>query len=254
VEIEFGRCRLEGACVEACPADAITLERFAKGARLRLDHGRCVFCGLCEEACGEGALRQGRRFELAARQRADLVSEGCYGEAPREPDAASAPEESEREAARLRLARSIAVRVVDAGDCGGCLAEVAAGFGPVHDLGQFGIELVASPRQADLLLVTGPITVAMAAALELAWRQMPGPRLVAALGACAISGGVYHAAPGQTGGLRTVPVDLWIPGCPPRPQAIAHALRLLVGRAEPRQRALHWSGALPGDGQPERAR
>jgi Ni,Fe-hydrogenase III small subunit len=150
-------------------------------------------------------------------------------------------DEIERTGALLRLAarrlfrRSLHIRQVDAGSCNGCEFEVSTLTGPLYDLQRFGIDIVASPRHADLLLVTGPITRHLRGALQDAYAAMPEPRLVAAMGVCPIHGGVFAGSYAAEGPLdRLLPVDLYIPGCPPRPQTILHGLLLLLGRAEAR--------------------
>jgi Ni,Fe-hydrogenase III small subunit len=122
-------------------------------------------------------------------------------------------------------ARSLAIRHVDAGSCNACEHELTATAAPQHDLQRFGLDIVASPRHADILLVTGPVTVRMAGYLRAAYEAMPEPRLVAALGDCALGCGVLGSAAELAGPLeKLLPVDIRIPGCPPNPQAIAEAI------------------------------
>jgi Ni,Fe-hydrogenase III small subunit len=129
------------------------------------------------------------------------------------------------------LAGSLNVREVDAGSCNGCELEVINAFGPVYDAEQFGAKLVASPRHADALLVTGPVTVNMATPLRKTYEAMPAPKLVIALGDCAKNCGVFRGGHGVEGSVADVlDVDLEIPGCPPEPQEIIAALRRLTGR------------------------
>lgn len=126
---------------------------------------------------------------------------------------------------------SIQVRHVDAGSCNGCEIEIASAFGPVYDLERYGVRLVASPRHADVLLVTGPVTRNMADPLVKAYEAMPEPRRVVALGDCARDCGVFAGAYGVQGRVSDlVPVDVTVPGCPPEPEAIIAALRRLSGR------------------------
>jgi Ni,Fe-hydrogenase III small subunit len=127
--------------------------------------------------------------------------------------------------------RSLAVRHVDAGSCNGCEHELTLVSSPYHDLQRFGLGIVASPRHADLLLVTGPVTTRMREPLLAAYHAMPEPRLVAALGDCALGCGILGAADALVGPVDSVlPVDLRIPGCPPTPERIATALLALVDR------------------------
>ncbi|MGC8463164.1 MAG: NADH-quinone oxidoreductase subunit B family protein [Acidimicrobiales bacterium] len=130
-----------------------------------------------------------------------------------------------------RFPGSVQLRHVDAGSCNGCEVEIGQAFGPVCDAGRFGIRLVASPRHADGLLVTGVVTRNMAAPLRKTFEAVPRPRVVVACGDCAVGGGVFAHAYGATGPVASVvPVDLEIAGCPPEPTAITAALRGLSGR------------------------
>jgi Ni,Fe-hydrogenase III small subunit len=134
-------------------------------------------------------------------------------------------------AAARSLRGSIQIRHVDAGSCNGCELEVASTFGPVYDAERFGVRLVASPRHADALLVTGPVTRNMAMPLVKTWEATPAPKLVIALGDCARDCGAFAGGYGVVGPVRdVVPVDAEIPGCPPEPTAILLALRRLVQR------------------------
>lgn len=129
-------------------------------------------------------------------------------------------------------ARSLAIRHVDAGSCNACEHELTATAAPQYDLQRFGLDIVASPRHADVLLVTGPVTRRMAAALRLAYEAMPEPRLVAALGDCALGCGVLADAAELAAPLeQLLPVAIRIPGCPPSPEEIAAAI--LAARASP---------------------
>ena len=128
-----------------------------------------------------------------------------------------------------RLRGSLQIRQVDAGSCNGCEAEFAAAFGPVYDAERFGVRLVASPRHADALVVTGPVTKNMAGPLVNTFEATPGPKLVIALGDCARDCGVFAGGYGVAGSVADiVPVDIEIPGCPPTPEAIIVALRRVV--------------------------
>lgn len=129
------------------------------------------------------------------------------------------------------LAGSIQVRHVDAGSCNGCELEIGSAFGPVYDGERYGARLVASPRHADALLVTGPVTRNMAVPLRRTYEAVPAPRLVVAVGDCARNCGAFAGAYGVVGPVSdVVPVDVEIAGCPPRPEAIVEGLRKLTGR------------------------
>lgn len=139
-----------------------------------------------------------------------------------------------RRAIQRALGRSLHIRHLDAGSCNGCDWEMAALLNPYHDVQRLGIDFVASPRHADLLLVTGIMTRNLELAATRTYEAMPAPRLVVATGACAISGGVFAGTyAGRDGIGEVLPVDVLIPGCPPRPEALIHGLLVAVGRLEP---------------------
>ena len=205
-------------CVDVCPTDAISI-----GAAVTVDLGRCLFCPECAKSCPEGAISYSRDYRLSTRTREGLVT----GE--RELDLAKALDEK-----LLRLfGRSLKLRQVSAGGCNGCEADVNVLSTIGWDIGRFGIQVVASPRHADGILVTGPVTGNMRLALEKTWAAVPDPRIVIAVGACAISGGPYLGMPDQHDGASgVVPVDLFIPGCPPHPLTILDGMLRLLGRIE----------------------
>jgi Ni,Fe-hydrogenase III small subunit len=144
------------------------------------------------------------------------------------PDATALAEELNR-AARARLGRSLSIREVDAGSCNGCELEIHALNNVLYDLERFGLRFVASPRHADVLFVTGPVTLNMREALERTYQATPGPKWVVAVGDCARNGGVFAGSPAVVGGVSNVlPVDLHIPGCPPSPTALLKGLLALL--------------------------
>jgi Ni,Fe-hydrogenase III small subunit/formate hydrogenlyase subunit 6/NADH:ubiquinone oxidoreductase subunit I len=207
------------ACAEACPTDAITVDD--KG--LRLDLGRCLFCTDCVEACPEGAIRYSPEYRLAARTREGLVYDGRTWELATALD----------EKARRLFGRSLKLRQVCAGGSGACEADLNVLGTVVFDLGRFGIQFVASPRHADGLVVTGPVSENMRSALLGAYAAVPHPKLVLAVGAEAISGGVFRGHPEAHDGCGSLlPVDLYIPGWPPHPMTILDGLLRLLGRIE----------------------
>ena len=144
---------------------------------------------------------------------------------------APSPREGGRVGPAVELAGSVQVRHVDAGSCNGCEVEIGSAFGPVYDAERYGARLVASPRHADALLVTGPVTRNMQRALRRTYEAVPAPKVVVAVGDCARNCGVFAGAYGVAGAVAdVVPVDLDVPGCPPRPEAIVEALRTLTNR------------------------
>ena len=148
---------------------------------------------------------------------------------PPDPDGVIELAEAVSREARARLGRSLAIRVVDAGSCNACELEIHAVNNPIYDLERFGIRVVASPRHADCLLVTGPVTANMAEALERTHTAMPSPKWVVAMGDCAKDGGCFAGSYAVLGGAdRVVPVDLHIPGCPPTPKQILAGLLALL--------------------------
>jgi Ni,Fe-hydrogenase III small subunit/formate hydrogenlyase subunit 6/NADH:ubiquinone oxidoreductase subunit I len=217
-ELDPTRCESGCArCAEACPTAAI------RGAPLAIDLGKCLFCPLCVEACPSGAIRFGRDHRLAARTREELVVDG--GERPliRALD----------EKMRRLFGRSLKLRQVSAAGCSGCEAELVALGNVVFDLSRFGIQFVASPRHADGIVLTGPVSTHMASALTETYRAVPAPRLVIAVGACAVSGGPFAGADAcGLGAPADLPVDLYVPGCPPHPLTLLHGLLGLLGRLD----------------------
>jgi Ni,Fe-hydrogenase III small subunit/formate hydrogenlyase subunit 6/NADH:ubiquinone oxidoreductase subunit I len=216
-EIDPARCERTGECVTACPTRAIRLD--PAGGLPILDAGRCVFCAACVEACPGGAISMSRRVELASTDRAGLVA------SMERVTSAELTEAAVRRRILGRLGRSLHVRHLDAGSCNGCDWEIAALLNSYHDIQRLGIDVVASPRHADVLLVTGVMTRNLAEAARRTYDAMPEPRLVVAVGACAISGGVFAGSPESgDGAAGTIPVHVSVPGCPPRPEAIIQGL------------------------------
>ncbi len=238
------RCDGGGACERACPTDAIRLTLGPSGGpgELALDYGRCVQCGACVDACPTGAMAATSRIELATTDRADLQMVHRFGAGPAPAPSPLGP--VVRTLIQERFQGSLAVRVVDAGSCNGCEVEVQALTWPTYDLERLGIHLVASPRHADALLVTGPVTRAMRHALAQTWVSMPEPRMVLAVGACGISGGPFRNSGEVLGGAASVvPVDVFVPGCPPRPEALLYGFWVALAKAEPRLRRGEYRGA-----------
>jgi formate hydrogenlyase subunit 7 len=212
-------------CADACLPGAISISSDPGGpgnGRLHVDYGRCVACQMCIESCPTGAFKASTDWAFGVRNRQDLVWA----------DAAASPEGAAlRGEIRRIFGRSLHVRHVDAGSCNGCESELQALNNPFYNLHRLGIFFTPSPRFADLLLVTGPVTYAMRGPLEEAHRAMPDPHFVMAIGTCAVSGGVSGGGHACGRGIEEVlPVDIYLPGCPPNPAAIIQALLMLLQR------------------------
>ncbi len=221
-----------------CPSGAIARDEAGRG--YTIDLARCIFCGRCSGAEPDAPIEIGRRFELAARRRADLLAhvvaddDGRIAPAPG-PDAAELGARAGAEIRRV-LGRSLHLRHLDAGSCNACDWELTALLGPVYDMRRLGIDVVASPRHADGVIVTGPVTRNLEPAVLRTYEAVPEPRIVIAVGACASSGGIVGKGYASAGGVAEVlPVDVLIPGCPPRPEAILFGILVAVARLEARR-------------------
>jgi Ni,Fe-hydrogenase III small subunit/ferredoxin len=217
------------ACVSVCPTQAITLAAFSGEAPgevpsavpMRIDLGRCVVCGDCEPVCPSRKLSFDSQFKLASTQRSGLV---LSADRP-------APDPVKVSAAlHARFGRSLKLRSVSAGGCNACELEVNALSNVNFDIGRYGIDIVASPRHADGLVLTGPVTRNMAEALQTCWDAMPEPKLVIAVGACAISGSPFEGASAlDRRFLERFEPALYVPGCPPHPLTIVCGILDLLG-------------------------
>jgi|SRR5579864_54176 len=220
--------------VHACPTSALAMERDKSNTqtRLVLNYGECIGCSRCVQA-GDGAFLPAKKFGLCGVHKEALV---------RRFDIPSGTELVQdqpvlAEAARQILAllgRALNIRQVDAGSCNGCEAEIIALTNPFYDLERFGIHFVASPRHADMLLVTGPVTRNMAHALKQAFDATPSPKLVIAVGACGCSGGIFGGSHAVVGPVDAViPVDGYVPGCPPTPAMLLTGILRVLQKTVP---------------------
>ncbi len=218
--IDQARC-MSGCtqCEKACPTEAIIVRE----GEVSVDLGRCLFCDDCQRACPEGAITHARDHRMATRDRTDLV-------VTRELALAQA---LDRQSRRL-FGRSLKLRQVCAGGCNACESELNVLSSVLYDLARFGVEFVASPRHADGLVITGPVTRNMLEALRTTYDAIPSPKIVVAVGACAISGGPFAGNPEQNDGADSIlPIDLYIPGCPPHPFTILDGILRLLGQIDP---------------------
>lgn len=197
------------ACAQSCPQEAID------PAARTIDMGRCIFCGTCERISKGGFVTFTQDFGIAVTEKEDLVTTG------------SIPELAVHARGHFKklFGRSLQLRQVSAAGCNACEADLNVLATPFFDLARFGINFVASPRHADGIVVTGPISRNMKTALLQTYEATPQPRVVIAVGSCTLSGGPFRGSDEITEGLDTLlPVDLFIPGCPPHPMTNLHAL------------------------------
>jgi len=234
---EPARC---GDCQECRSHMPSELLEIGPEGRPRLDTGACLFSPEEAAACPHGAIRYTTDHVMASRSRAGLRT------ADGEIRLAAA---LDRQMRRL-FGRSLRLRSVAAGSCNGCEAELVALGNVVFDMARFGIQFVASPRHADGIVVTGAVSVNMRDAVYRTYEATPDPRLVIAVGACAINGGPFRGSPEVSDGVPAdIPVDLWVPGCPPHPLTVLDGLLRLLGRIAGGRRAGVRSASTAGPGR-----
>ena len=229
-EIDLEKCNNCGKCVTRCPSRAIVMDKVANITGINYD--KCIFCVLCEEICPVGAAKITNKFELAQKDRNNLRINTIVIEERSIPDKSYEVVCSDLKFnIKKTFGRSLQIREVDSGSCNGCDYEITALNNPFNDIERLGINFVASPRHADMLLVTGTATRNMQLALIKTYNATPDPKLVVAVGACACSGGIFENTYTTSNGIDSiVPVATYVPGCPPRPQAILYGILKALDR------------------------
>jgi len=203
-------------CIEVCPTNAIKLNP------VQIDLGLCVFCPLCEEICPENIIHFSENYKLTASSREQMIISSKIKSIS--PELAS-------EKIRSYFGQSLKLRQVSAGGCNGCELELNALSNVNFDMGRYGIEFVASPRHADGIVITGPITKNMASATKICYEAVPNPKIIILFGACAISGGIFqNSSEIDRKFLKQNKIDLYIPGCPPHPLTLINGLLDLLNK------------------------
>lgn len=225
------------ACVEVCPTDAISVFKIDDKNNVRLDLGSCIGCGYCVDVCPTGTIQNNPTTRVAVRTREELIltTAGASAEAANKEivlqgrASSTIPKADSLDKAHW-FSRSVAARVVSTG-CSACDMELGAAGNAIFDIERFGVHIVASPRFADALIITGPVSKGMQEALVSCYGAMSSPRVVIALGTCAISGGVHKGGYAEANGVENIlPVNVYIPGCPPHPWSIIHGMLLAMGK------------------------
>lgn len=213
-------CVLCGNCTGACPTGAVTVRP------LKIDLGKCTFCGDCQRVCQNQSIQFTNLYKIAASRREALIIDQKSDRHFLNTEA----EQANHEIKRL-FGRSLKLRSVSAGGCNACELELNACSNVNFDMSRFGIEIVASPRHADGIVITGPVSENMAYALEDTLLAVPSPRIVIAMGTCAISGGVFQHSPAVNRQIfDKYKVDLYIPGCPVHPLTFINGILRFLGK------------------------
>jgi Ni,Fe-hydrogenase III small subunit/NAD-dependent dihydropyrimidine dehydrogenase PreA subunit len=213
-----GNCR---RCSEVCPTQAITVTEDDLGQLVSLDRGMCIGCNACVETCPSGTIAADHSTRTATRTRGELMLTNRPKIKP-ESTISVGP-----------FLRSLHIREVSTG-CNATDQEVAAATNPIFDVARFGVHFVASPRYADALLVTGPVGRAMQDPLQRCFDAMAEPRIVIAVGTCAISGGLHRQGYAEANGVNdSFPIAAYVPGSPPHPWSIIHGILLAMGHDIP---------------------
>jgi Ni,Fe-hydrogenase III small subunit/formate hydrogenlyase subunit 6/NADH:ubiquinone oxidoreductase subunit I len=235
------------ACADVCPTDAIQVFKFDDKGGITLDLGSCINCGMCVDICPTKTIVNNNTTRVAVKERAALIITNIdkakpEGQAALDkvklalPKASFGPKDLTKPFPWFH--RSVQARVISTG-CSACDMEIGASGNPVFDLERFGVTIVASPRFADALVITGPMPKGMQSALTSCYQAMSSPRVVIALGTCAISGGVHKGGYADACGVdHILPVDVYIPGCPPHPWMIIHGMNVAMGKEPPAREAI----------------
>jgi Ni,Fe-hydrogenase III small subunit/Pyruvate/2-oxoacid:ferredoxin oxidoreductase delta subunit len=211
VVVKCNQCRDCQVCAAICPTKAITIT----GDKMSINHNACIFCGRCVQHCEAQQMKHTDHYKLATLAGSLDDHTGNLL----------------KKKIRSVLGRSLHIRHVDVGSCNACDFEMNALSNPIYDLQQYGIDFVASPRHADMIMVTGVVTRNLTQALLMTYEAVPTPKLVMAVGACAASGQVLGSSYAVRGAVdELVPVDIYVPGCPPRPQALLFGLLLAIDK------------------------
>lgn len=203
IEIDIQKCNSCRKCVANCPTKAISFDN-----KIVIDYKKCIYCGYCLKYCSEKALIQTNKIYNIVEQ------EELYHKIL-------------QQKIKKILGGSLHIRHVDTGSCNACDFEMTMLSNAFYDLSRWGVSFVASPRHADLLMITGGVTKNLLSALRDVYEATPNPKIIMAVGACAISGGIIGSNYANVGAVeKVVPIDVMVPGCPPRPQALIEGILL----------------------------
>jgi Ni,Fe-hydrogenase III small subunit/formate hydrogenlyase subunit 6/NADH:ubiquinone oxidoreductase subunit I len=231
--LDTERCDGCEACAAFCPTKALVHD--GPSQIFRIDGELCIRCGRCIAGCRKGALAYGHLLPVAARrkesfQQVYVLSAGKFALRPAREE--RAPDVRDGADMQAILKRSLLFRELDSGSCNACEVEVNLLTSTYYDVERFGISSTASPRFADAVLITGPVSRNMKEACERTYKAVPAPKIVIAMGSCAISGGIYRGSYAvEDGADRVMPVHVYVPGCPPSPAALIYGMMMAMSAA-----------------------